>query len=148
MKIRYLLATVALLLVAGCATNQNYVISGTGTVIGVEIGQNPSTQMYHAKLGYVRSEIALVPTNKGTNGVPAVNGGAKDTPNVLMELRFGGIFSTGTGGGIYQRLAVGETAVAQPGAAVMFAKDANGNLSSNAVEAVTRKIERIPLAPR
>ena len=75
--------------------------------------------------------MALVPTNGGP---------------VLMELRYSGIFSRS--GGIYQRLAVGAEAVKQPGAAFMFAKDADGNISSNAVQAITAKINAIPELPR
>lgn len=122
----------ALLLLTGCgAINHSYVVSGTGTVLGVQIAENPATQLYEAKFGYARAEIALVPTNG---------------PAVLMELRYSGIFSRS--GGIYQRLAVGAAAVSQPGAAFMFAKDADGNLSSNAIQAITTKIQAVPLAPK
>jgi hypothetical protein len=122
----------AILLMTGCsAINHNYVISSTSTILGVQIAENPATQLYSAKFGYARAEMALVPTNG---------------PSVIMELRYSGIFNRS--GGIYQRLAVGNTAVMQPGAAFMFAKDANGNLSSNTVQAITAKIQAIPEAPR
>jgi len=39
-------------------------------------------------------------------------------------------------GGIYQRLAVGKTAVSQPGAAFMFAKNANGKMEPETATAV------------
>lgn len=130
MKKLFLLPIILTLL--GCkAIDRNYVITSTGTIIGVQIAENPTTQLYEAKLGYARAEAALVPTN----GV-----------SVLMELRYGGIFSKY--GGIYQRLAVGDTAVKQPGASLMFAKDAAGNISSNAVQALTSKVQNIPLAPK
>jgi len=122
----------SILILAGCGTvERNYLITNTGTIIGVQIAQNPTTQLYEAKLGYARAESALVPTNGAS---------------VLMELRYGGIFSSS--GGIYQRLAVGDAAVKQPGAAFMFAKDATGNLSTNALQAITDKIQTIPLAPK
>lgn len=127
----YLLLLSATLLMGCGALNRNYVVTGTGTVLGVQIAENPTTQLYEAKFGYARSEVALVPTN----GV-----------SVLMELRYNGIFSRN--GGIYQRLAVGDSAVRQPGAAFMFAKDAGGNLSTNAIDAISAKIQTIPLAPR
>ena len=125
-------ALFAALLLTGCgAINHSYVITGTGTILGVQIAENPATQLYEAKFGYARAEMALVPTNGGP---------------VLMELRYSGIFSRS--GGIYQRLAVGAEAVKQPGAAFMFAKDADGNISSNAVQAITAKINAIPELPR
>lgn len=128
---KMLLFTVIVLLTGCTAVKNGYVVTGTGTVLGVQIAENPATQLYEAKLGYARAEIALVPTN----GVP-----------VIMELRYSGIFSHS--GGIYQRLAVGADAVKQPGAAYMFAKDADGTISSNVVQAITDKIKNIPPAPR
>lgn len=129
MKSLYLLS---LVLLCGCGAIRNgYVVSGTGTILGVQIAENPATQLYEAKFGYARAEVALVPTNG---------------PAVIMELRYSGIFSRS--GGIYQRLAVGNAAVSQPGAALMFAKDAEGNISSNAVQAITGKIQNIPIAPK
>jgi len=125
-------ALFAALLLTGCgAINHSYVVTGTGTILGVQIAENPATQLYEAKFGYARAEMALVPTNGGP---------------VLMELRYSGIFSRS--GGIYQRLAVGAEAVKQPGAAFMFAKDADGNISSNAVQAINAKINAIPELPR
>lgn len=125
-------ALLAALLLTGCnAINHNYVVSGTGTILGLQIAENPATQLYEAKFGYARAEMALVPTNG---------------PAVIMELRYSGIFSRS--GGIYQRLAVGADAVKQPGAAFMFAKDADGNLSSNVVQAISAKIQNIPIAPK
>ncbi|MGV0949065.1 MAG: hypothetical protein ACOYB3_00025 [Azonexus sp.] len=123
-----LIAAVALL--AGCAS-QNTVLVATGTVIGVEIGQNPSTGMYHAKMGYNRGELALVPS---TNMY---------TPDVITELRYNGFFSTGADSGIYQRLAVGSIAVSQPGAMAMFLKDSSGNISSNTAAAL-KSLASIP----
>lgn len=111
------------LLLAGCATH-NTILVATGTSLGVEIAQNPATGLYQAKLGYNRAELALVPTSP-TNGY---------TPDVLTELRMSGVMSFNMG--VYQRLAVGPNAVSQIGAAAMFSKDANGNVSSNALESL------------
>lgn len=151
--------------IAGCTTKEHYLIASTGTVIGVELAQNPVNQTPQAKLGYNRAEIAIVPTNrnpcvidetkvsKETTGnetkileettkkkdvnCGSFNGnGAADTAEVLMELRYGGIFSWGDSNGIYQRLAVGEIAVAQPGASVMFAKKTDGSVDDEAAKAL------------
>lgn len=121
--------TLGLLLLAGCATN-NKVLVATGTVIGVEIAENPTTGMYQAKLGYNRGELALVPT---TNGY---------TPDVLVELNYTGLFSRS--GGIYQRLAVGPTAVSQPGAMAMFLKNRDGTVDTNTLNAVKAAFDKIP----
>lgn len=127
-----LISLIGVLLLSGCGAIKNgYVVSGTSTILGVQIAENPATQLYSAKFGYARSEVALVPTNG---------------PAVIMELRYSGIFSRS--GGIYQRLAVGNAAVMQPGATLMFAKDVDGNISSNAVQAITAKVQAIPIAPK
>jgi len=111
---------------AGCTSLHDTIISSTATTLGVEVSQNPATQLYQAKLGYCRAELAFVPTDRGqaTNQI----GGAASTGNVIMELTLRNIFA---GGGVYQRLAIGSTAVAQPGAVFMFAKDQNGQISTN-----------------
>jgi len=52
----------------------------------------------------------------------------------------------GASSGIYQRLAVGTEAVKQPGASVMFAKDADGELKPDASAAVAQILSAEELA--
>jgi hypothetical protein len=123
MKIRTILLLAALVILAGCYTGcalRHTVIVSTGTVIGLEVSQNPQSGLYSAKLGYDRGELALVPY---TNGY---------VPDVVTEIHYSSIFSL-TGSGIYQRMAVGPNAVIQPGAQALFLKDSNGNLGTNAL---------------
>jgi hypothetical protein len=122
------LAIAAAFALSGCAPNKTAVIAATGTTIGVELSQSQTTQAPMGVLGYKRAEFAYVPTNvESTHG-----GGARDSANVLMELRYKGIFSFQSDSGIYQRLAVGDIAVAQPGAQIMFAKDDGGTVDEDA----------------
>lgn len=74
------------------------------------------------------------------------DGGATDTAEVLMEIRMqGGILFNGIqDAGLYQRLAVGKTAVQQPGASLMFARDKAGNLSTDAARAVKEAVKAAP----
>lgn len=130
----------------GCA-NRHAVVASTGTSIGVEVAQNPANQTPHAKLGYQRLEVAIVPTNRsgdidpgGANG--PLDHGAADSTDVLMELRYSGIFSMGDGSGIYQRLAVGKNAVTESGAAVLFGRDNSGRLTES--ETVRRYLDALP----
>jgi hypothetical protein len=121
------------LLLCGCSsTNKNLIVT-TGTILGVEVAENPQTGLYQAKLGYGRTEFALVPT--GTNGV---------TPDVIMEIRYHGFFSTE--GGLYQRLAVGQTACSQVPAALMFGKDERGNSPTNSVVSMLESMRAKPSA--
>jgi len=124
---RFIVVAVLALVAAGCKTNS--VITTTQTGLGVSISENPSTQLYEARLGYFRNEFAYVPGN------------TTSVPDVMLEIRMENLFR---GGLVYQRLAVGKNAVSQPGASLMFARDADGNLNSNVVDAVTRKIQSIP----
>lgn len=139
----------------GCNSYNHQVIAATGTSIGVEVSQNPATQVPQAKLGYQRAELAIVPTNRSaekttTTGAAgnSMGGGATDHGEVIMELRYGGIFDTGKSSGIYQRLAVGKVAVSQPGAAFMFAKDNEGALSPHAADALVRVAEATAFADK
>lgn len=127
---RFIAVAVLALALAGCKTNS--VVTTTQTGLGISVSENPSTQLYEARLGYFRNEVAYVPGN--TNDPTSI-------PDVLMEIRMENLFR---GGLVYQRLAVGKTAVTQPGASLMFAKDRDGQLNSNVVDAVTRKIQAIP----
>jgi hypothetical protein len=137
-------ALLALALCAGCVKLHNYVVSATGTVIGLEIAENPQTQLYQAKLGYARTELALLPTNKGETN--SFMNGAKDVPDVIMEVRYNNMFSFGSAG-IYQRLAVGDVAVRQPGAAFMFAKSKDGTLDPATANAVSTSFTGVTNAP-
>jgi hypothetical protein len=131
---------------ASCSTTSgDHVIAATGTVIGLEVAQ-AATGSPALKLGYDRAELAYVPTNRRVDTNGAVTG-ADVTAEVLMELRYGGIGSTAGNTGIYQRLAVGKTAVTQAGAALMFAKGNDGEVDANAaaaIQAANKAVVTIP----
>jgi len=183
-------------LAAGCAS-RHMIVTATGTNIGVEVSQNPANQSPQAKLGYQRTEFAIVPTNRSANEDPGeasaaatvaastgagtgtnvaqtgtdtaacssgactstapdnggtvtqnggktlAGGGAKDLGDVIMELRYGGIFDLGKDSSIYQRLAVGSVAVRQPGAAFMFARDAEGKVDADMAKALAA-VQKVP----
>jgi hypothetical protein len=133
----YLLVGAAL--ASACAQNPTHVIASTATVIGVDLGQGQAPPTVTGTLGYKRAEFAIVPTDKrappagagasaDTSGT-ASSGSAKDVASVIMELNYQGIFSGG--GGIYQRLAVGDAAVMQnPATALLFAKSPDGTVDA------------------
>jgi hypothetical protein len=150
-SIYVLAALVACAGLQACAGHGHSVVTSTGTVIGVELSQHPATQMPQAKLGYHRGEFAYVPTNRD-KGVQAgdTRNGASDTTDVLMELKydslFGRMFNSQGDGGIYQRLAVGSKAVSQKGAAVMFLRNANGDLTPQNAQAL-KTLQSVSKAP-
>jgi hypothetical protein len=142
------LTLAVVLALAGCTPTRHAIVAATGTNIGVDVSQNPATNSPQAKLGYQRVEVAIVPTNRSAaEAAGDAGGGASEYGDVLMELRYGGIFDLGESSGIYQRLAVGTTAVQQPGASLMFARDADGNVSKE-TEAALRSLKSVPAMPK
>jgi hypothetical protein len=154
--LRGFIAFVSLTAFCGCTAKDHYVIASTGTIIGVDIAKDESQPAPHAKLGYNRAELAVVPTNRAncewreatkdwSCAATQCSGnadchGARDAADVLMELRYGGIFDTGKSSGIYQRLAVGSIAVQQPGASFMFARNDEGEITPAAAAAVSAAV--------
>ncbi|RVU35379.1 hypothetical protein EOE67_14480 [Rheinheimera riviphila] len=126
-----------LILLTGCSTQGYSVIATTATTIGVGLAQQPANGTLDATLGYKRAEFALVPTNRNAGDDAGTNNqGAADSAEVIMELRYSGIFATSDNSGIYQRLAIGKEAVKSQGAAIMFAKAPDGTLSTEATKAL------------
>jgi len=124
-------------LLTGCSTQGYSVIATTATTIGVGLGQQPANGTLDATLGYKRAEFALVPTNRNAGeNAGDFKEGAADSAEVIMELRYSGIFDTSEKSGIYQRLAIGKEAVTSEGAAIMFAKAPDGTVSAEAAKAV------------
>lgn len=116
-------------IVVACTTMENpSVVAVTGTTIGLEVAQNSGTGTPEAALGYKRGEVAVVSDQTLKDG-----DGKEDVANVVMELRYS---NSGPNAGIYQRLAVGRSAVSEKGAAFMFAKGVDGELSDEASKAL------------
>ncbi len=151
MKNRYVMLFIVLIALAGCGgankLKEHHVLATTTTVIGVDVSQDPASNQPHGKLGYYRSELALVPTNrtylyckdkaqKNCIQIPGDSEGAAKSAEVLMELKYDSGVLNPIKGGIYQRLAVGEKAVGEPGAALMFAKNPEGEIDKNSTDAI------------
>lgn len=123
-------ALLALPFLVACQTMEDpSVIAVTGTVIGLDISQNAGSGSPQAALGYKRAEVAIVSDNTLEQ-----QGGGEDVANVVMELRYS---NEGADAGIYQRLAVGKSAVSGPGAAIMFARNPDGTMSPEAADALS-----------
>jgi hypothetical protein len=129
---------------SACTQPNSTIYTGTATIIGVDVSQSAS-QVPQGTLGYKRAELGIIPTDLGQCYLEEKdekkelhcppNISAKNSPDVLMELYYPGIF---TNGGIYQRLAVGTDAVKQPGAAALFVKAPDGSISPNAAAVISQ----------
>ena len=132
-----LMAALATALTVSCKS-QTCVVAHSATLVGLEATYLQQTQTPIGRLGYARSELAVVPTNRTADDQPksGMGGGAKDSPNALMEFTFGGLFDF-EGRGIYSRMAVGDLAVSQPGAVAMFARNEDGSINAEAIRALS-----------
>ncbi len=119
-------------LVSSCQTAPDAIVTVTGTVIGIEGSQSPASSSPSATIGYKRAEYAYVPIRIRNCAPEETNCTVTtfETPNVLTELYFKSLLQTQ----LYQRLAIGETAVGQGGAAIIFARGPDGKVDENAVE--------------
>ena len=128
---------VSMLVITGCSTPQSCIVATNNTGIGIVVSYNPQSQMPDGKLGYVNSAFTIVPTNRAwSKDVPASGDGANDTGNVLLETSFTNWFCFWKSQNIYQRVAVGNIAVVQPGAVALMAKNNDGTINVDAVKAL------------
>lgn len=142
-NVYFTMLTLASLLFGGCSSIKNNVIVSTGTMLGAQISENPTTSLYEAKFGYGRAEFVWIPGN--TNDTSSV-------PDVMLELRMENVLK---GGLVYQRLAVGKNAVMQPGATLLFSKNADGSIDPKTAASILQQTpvpdaqatsEKLPLA--
>ncbi len=111
----FCLALAAALLCSGCATN-GYISSVITTGIGLDVSENPQTQIPHVRFGYIRNGVYYIPTGKTGN---LANGDVTQTPTVVSKIHVSSKFLEGIT--ISEKFAVGEEAVDSSGARQLFA---------------------------
>lgn len=114
----------ATLLLSGCAGN-GYITSSINTVLGLDVSENPKTQVPHIRFGYVRSGLYYVPTGKteSTNGGTSTSSGqANETPTVVSDIFINSKFLTDIT--ISEKFAIGGDAVQSQAAQQSFRKNA------------------------
>jgi hypothetical protein len=115
----------------GCAGN-GYITSGVNTVVGLDVSENPKTQVPHVRFGYVRSQLYYVPTGKTetTSGQTASSSGrADETPVVVSEIFVNSKFLSDIT--ISEKFAIGNTAVQSGAANATFSIPAAQAVASN-----------------
>jgi hypothetical protein len=102
---------VIMLFLCSCSGN-GYITSSVSTVLGLDVSENPKTQVPHIRFGYVRNGLYYVPTGK-TLTTTSDNGGivgpASETPTVVSEIFVNSKFLTDIT--ISEKFAIGPTAV-------------------------------------
>jgi hypothetical protein len=114
-------------LTQGCTSlaKQN-IISSINTGIGVTLAENPQTQMYEVKAGYIRSQFYSIPTGKTYDEKNKTSAGdAEKAPQLIAGIRMhSGIDNLLVGMDVTESFAVGEIAVQSPAATVMYVSQA------------------------
>lgn len=128
---------------AGCKTvARETIISSINTGIGISLTQNPRSDMYEVKLGYIRSQYYSVPTGKnveqpGTNEVQLAHH-ADITPEVLSGIRVeSSARDLFLGANITESFAVGSYAVMSPAAVAMYVSQAKDAARADAAASAT-----------
>ncbi len=109
---RFVLLALCLLL-GGCATN-GYITSVISTGIGLDVSENPQTQVPHVRFGYIRNGVYYIPTDKVGNPV----GDVRKTPNVVSKIHVSTKFLSAIT--ITEKFAVGGRAVHSDSAQQLF----------------------------
>lgn len=133
-------AILAMLATTGCKTVvRENIISSVETGIGVTLAENPKTELYEVKVGYIRSQFYSIPTGKTVENEDAKGKGSKTAKNqqdmrsnradITPELVSGIKMSTSAkhlflGADVAENFAVGKTAVMSPAAVAMYISQA------------------------
>lgn len=115
--VRCCLTLAAVLLAGGCA-HRGYIVASVQTVIGLDVSENPQTQVPHVRFGYVRNQFYYVPTGKSEGDAPG--GPASDTPELVSDLDVDMKFLDSTR--IREKFAIGAVAVGGAPATAMFSE--------------------------
>lgn len=130
----------AALLAAGCSTTvvRENVLASVNTTIGTTVMENDETQLYEARMGFIRHQFYSVPTGKVVEGTNQVNC-PQAVPQLVSGLRAqSGVRQLWLGSDTSENFAVGVLGVTSPAAVAMFVSDGeNAAYVSNALRGVS-----------
>lgn len=139
----------------GCKTvARENILSTINTGMGLTVTENPTTQLYELKAGFIRTQFYSVPTGKNVEGAETskvvengkvttsstnLSNNARSTPNVVSGIRArSSAKDLFLGMDISENFAVGDDAVRSPAAVAMYiAEAAATNNAAFAAEAVS-----------
>lgn len=139
------LGAILLLGATGCKTIvRENVISTIDTGIGVTLAENPKTELYEAKIGYIRSQFYSVPTGKNvetTGDQTHLSNTADMTPEIVSGIRMeSDARHLLLGVSISESFAVGKVAVMSPAAVAMYVSDAKSASTATAAATATAAV--------
>lgn len=123
----------AVMLLTGCKTIvRENIVSSINTGIGATITENPKTELYEVKLGFIRTQFYSIPTGKNVEGT-AFSNAADLTPEVVSGIRaHSGIEHLFIGMDVSESFAVGKIAVESDAATAMYIANAKSETAANA----------------
>jgi hypothetical protein len=144
------LALALTLLVSGCSSVvvRENIISTINTGVGLSLTENPQTQLYEVRAGYIRSQFYSIPTGKRVDctACTATNhtsncthsNEANTTPEIVSGIRMkSGIEHLLVGMEVSESFAVGGTAVMSDAAIAMYIANArNSKQAASAAVAI------------
>ncbi|MBI5386182.1 MAG: hypothetical protein HZA90_16040 [Verrucomicrobia bacterium] len=117
----------------GCKTvARENIISTINTGIGITLSENPRTELYEVKAGFIRDQFYSVPTGKKVEGTGQSNA-ANWTPEVVSGIRaHSGAEHLFIGMDVAENFAVGAVAVQSEAATAMYIANAKNSESAKA----------------
>ncbi len=114
-----ILVLTAALWFSGCSA-KGYITSSVNTVLGLDVSENPKTQVPHVRFGFVRSQYYYIPTGltPTEHGIVTKGAPATETPELVSEIDVDIKFLNW--GRVRERFAVGDKAVQAPAANALF----------------------------
>lgn len=113
----FILLIAGLLALQGCSAN-GYITASVQSVIGLDVSENPQTQVPHVRFGFIRNQLYYVPTGKVVVGQGGTSGEAKDVPHLVSYIKLNSTFAQSME--IEERFAVGDEASNSPAAQALF----------------------------
>lgn len=131
--------TMLLPLIEGCTSiaKQN-IISNVNTGIGLTVAQNPQSQLYEVKVGYIRTQFYSIPTGKtfDDDGKPT-SSHAERAPQLVAGIRMhSGVDNLIVGMDVSENFAVGDIAVRSDAATAMYIANAQSDKKAEAASKV------------
>ena len=113
----YIMLIAGLLALQGCSAN-GYITASVQSVIGLDVSENPQTQMPHVRFGYIRNQLYYVPTGKVVVGQGGTSGRADEAPALVSSIKLDSTFAQSMA--IEERFAIGQAAIESPAAQALF----------------------------
>lgn len=112
-----ILLIAGLLSLQGCSAN-GYITASVQSVIGLDVSENPQTQVPHVRFGFIRNQLYYVPTGKVVVGQGGTSGSASDAPALVSSIKLNSTFAQSMA--IEERFAIGQAAIGSPAAQALF----------------------------